>query len=522
MAIGSWSAISRTSLDIGGIGCDLTNHRLGVATDTGYNADFTLGMYSVNNAGARTSLGTQTYTLGYGSYVWSDTPQLFHIRGDVWAVQGSMQVGASYLLMICTVEADSSGFKPGILDSLVITTDRPYTVTKRYAQVVEGIYAFPYVIGLYETKMTTLQIEADGSITHLDTESISSLYTSVATCCRVYGNVFLMGSGQPRVDTISIDESTGVITKLANSTNAATYYYCADLFAAGLNAAGDAMVMGSLSSSGSAARLQTFEVSLDGLTIGNQIASESLGNGSNRGNCGVINVGVGGSSYYFFWGAQDTGDWDADIGIGYLSQAGGITWGFTVDGQWAWSSGGGPNLVSMQRIWSNPNGDNNDIYVLSHPRGFGTLWAETYLPPEINSITPASGSQGETLTVTIAGQYLTGATDVDLGSDITVNSYTVDSDTQITASISIAAGITAGTTDVEVTTGGGTATLADGFTILSTEIRQVMMIQDLCIPYVDLDDTKELHVVLENLSPTSKRAGDQGMVIIDVSYDVSC
>jgi len=37
--------------------------------------------------------------------------------------------------------------------------------------------------------------------------------------------------------------------------------------------------------------------------------------------------------------------------------------------------------------------------------------------------------------------------------------------------------------------------------------------------YEDLDETKELHVILENLSPTSKQAGDAGEVVVGVGYE---
>jgi len=39
------------------------------------------------------------------------------------------------------------------------------------------------------------------------------------------------------------------------------------------------------------------------------------------------------------------------------------------------------------------------------------------------------------------------------------------------------------------------------------------------LPYEDLDKTKELHVILNNLSPTAKSAGTNGEVVIEVSYE---
>ncbi len=57
--------------------------------------------------------------------------------------------------------------------------------------------------------------------------------------------------------------------------------------------------------------------------------------------------------------------------------------------------------------------------------------------PTISSVSPTQAVQGQTLSVTITGTNLIGVTAVGFGSGITVNSFTVNSDTQITASIAI-------------------------------------------------------------------------------------
>ena len=41
---------------------------------------------------------------------------------------------------------------------------------------------------------------------------------------------------------------------------------------------------------------------------------------------------------------------------------------------------------------------------------------------------------------------------------------------------------------------------------------------DVNLTYVDEDGTKELHVILHNLSPTTKNAGDTGQVVLEVTY----
>jgi hypothetical protein len=69
------------------------------------------------------------------------------------------------------------------------------------------------------------------------------------------------------------------------------------------------------------------------------------------------------------------------------------------------------------------------------------------------------------LEVTITGTNLTGASAVSFGDNVTVDNYTVDSDTQVTANITIAVAASPGARDVSVTTPEGTGTLIDGFII---------------------------------------------------------
>jgi PKD repeat protein len=86
-------------------------------------------------------------------------------------------------------------------------------------------------------------------------------------------------------------------------------------------------------------------------------------------------------------------------------------------------------------------------------------------PPTISSVNPNLGGQGQALTVIISGSKFTDATAVSFGSGITVNSFNVDSFTQITASITINGSATPGARDVSVTTPGGMATRISGFTV---------------------------------------------------------
>ncbi len=85
--------------------------------------------------------------------------------------------------------------------------------------------------------------------------------------------------------------------------------------------------------------------------------------------------------------------------------------------------------------------------------------------PTVTSVAPNSANRGQTLNVAITGDNLTRATAVSFGAGITINSYTVNSGTQVTANITIAVDATLGTKNVSVTTPGGTGTLTNGFTV---------------------------------------------------------
>lgn len=86
--------------------------------------------------------------------------------------------------------------------------------------------------------------------------------------------------------------------------------------------------------------------------------------------------------------------------------------------------------------------------------------------PEVGSLDPVEGKRKQQLTVTITGANLDGATDVDFGSEITVDDFDVVSNTQVTVEITIAAKAAKGGRDVSVTTEWGTATKTDGFTVV--------------------------------------------------------
>lgn len=103
------------------------------------------------------------------------------------------------------------------------------------------------------------------------------------------------------------------------------------------------------------------------------------------------------------------------------------------------------------------------------PSGTVTLpggFTVTAAPPTVTTVNPGRGNWGQSLHVVITGTYLSGATAVNFGTGITVNSFTVNSGTQIAADISVAPGTSPGVRDVSVTAPGGTAVLTGGFTVI--------------------------------------------------------
>src|SRR4029077_16977121 len=78
-------------------------------------------------------------------------------------------------------------------------------------------------------------------------------------------------------------------------------------------------------------------------------------------------------------------------------------------------------------------------------------------PPTLTSISPNSGVQGQSVSVTLTGtNFVAGATIGLSGAGITVSNTTVLSTTQITATFTIAGSAATGGQNVTVTTSGGT------------------------------------------------------------------
>ena len=85
--------------------------------------------------------------------------------------------------------------------------------------------------------------------------------------------------------------------------------------------------------------------------------------------------------------------------------------------------------------------------------------------PVITSINPDHGGQGATLNITLTGKNFNGASVVEFGNGIVVNSFSILNVNQIAAKISVVGGIETGTRDVSVTTPGGSFTLPNSFKV---------------------------------------------------------
>jgi uncharacterized delta-60 repeat protein len=131
------------------------------------------------------------------------------------------------------------------------------------------------------------------------------------------------------------------------------------------------------------------------------------------------------------------------------------------------TEGGGSLSTTVQSIAVQPDGK-----VLIGGT-FGLTNVARLLPGSpvaaITQVAPASGQQGKVnLNVVVTGQstnFVQGTTTASFGAGITVNSTTVQSATQATVDVTIAAGAALGPRTVTLTTGGQIVSLAGGFTV---------------------------------------------------------
>ena len=113
-------------------------------------------------------------------------------------------------------------------------------------------------------------------------------------------------------------------------------------------------------------------------------------------------------------------------------------------------------------------GPDDDGWIKSVLVGEGNMGAgDALVDTTVTSCTPDEGDRGDSsLDIVIAGDNLTGATSVSFGSMVSVDSFVVDSDEQITATLTLPWDSTLGLRDVTITTPSyGSGTLTDGFEV---------------------------------------------------------
>jgi len=87
-------------------------------------------------------------------------------------------------------------------------------------------------------------------------------------------------------------------------------------------------------------------------------------------------------------------------------------------------------------------------------------------PPAIAAVTPGVGVKRRTIPVVITGTNLTGVTALSFGDSVTINSFTVESGTQIVVNITILVSCTSGFKDIWLVCPSGAAVLRGGFAVL--------------------------------------------------------
>jgi hypothetical protein len=134
--------------------------------------------------------------------------------------------------------------------------------------------------------------------------------------------------------------------------------------------------------------------------------------------------------------------------------------------KWSYVTNSHAIQAGNQSVSSPVIGSDGTVYVGSNDKNLYAFRGPTF----ISSCNPIEGAQGHMLTdVIITGINFTGATNISFGEGITISSFTVNSATQITASISITPEAIPGSRVVSITTPGGTGTLPDGFTVQRTD-----------------------------------------------------
>jgi hypothetical protein len=164
----------------------------------------------------------------------------------------------------------------------------------------------------------------------------------------------------------------------------------------------------------------------------------------------VTNSGLNATFVYYYLDSELNGNNETVLAL-YKSTDGGSTWtaqGGTVNT--------GSNMITLTGVnefsrWV-AGGTGNPV-------------------PSVSGVSPTTAALGATLDVVLTGtEFAGGISTPSFGSEITVNSFTVNSPTQITANITISLSAAIGARDVTVANsapGGGSGTLEDAFTLIN-------------------------------------------------------
>jgi hypothetical protein len=159
---------------------------------------------------------------------------------------------------------------------------------------------------------------------------------------------------------------------------------------------------------------------------------------------------------------------DADPALTYQISLGSLAAGDAFSGKLARVAGEDAGKYAIQQGTLALSGNYNFTFVEGtftiSIGGTDTDIDET-LTPVVDAIRPQSGRPGDTLDVVIRGSNFTGATSVDFGPGVTVNSFEVESPTRIVANITIDPAAELGDNIIVITTPSGNSTSSAAFSI---------------------------------------------------------
>lgn len=408
----------------------------------------------------------------------------------VWIQDGSNNEWAVSILI------DSNGNVLGEGQRISLTT-----LTYDSLEVATGIIAF-----CTGGNIQTMSVAANGLIAIIDSASIGAYAIRHHT-----GDIYVAYSNGT-VRTFTID-SSGVIgsvidTLVVPTWSVSTAYPCKKIAKFG----NDLWVVMGRENSTSDGEATTFTIDDDGfIDVSSRTEFNFEGNMAEP--CGCIEGSVDGSgNSYVFIGYTDSG---IDLRAkGYKITSAGVA--SYVDGiEWV----GSYYIPWILKVSYN-------LFLIGG-KGSGASFAgylvemEGIPPPAITSISPAEGKRTRTYDIVISGTNFSGSTGVDFGSGITVDAFAVIDSTEAHVTITIDSDAAEGYYDLTLENPNGDDTLSDAFYVITTEDHYSVQLSGLRIPYIDEDGGKQLHVVLENLDPTTKTEGLDGEVIIDIGYEVA-